>query len=294
MRNHNMEINTFREYINFEYDGRLNDSASAATVAIIIYNSGEAVFDLIESLSYQTLNNFDIVIINNGKIGIKIVEKLKTMPIKYIENSVNSLSLGRNIAAAFAKGEILIYLDDDCIAHEQLVESHLELYTNAKVLGVQGKGLAYKHPFYCTFQSHYDLGPIILPSIYSFEGNISIRKETLFKVGGFDPQYFGGEGLKLSYRMSKTYKRNDVILYNPNAIIYHDFAKGLIDYLEKCYRHVKMRKRIEKEFPSIISFARSFGPYPKDNISKLTTVEFICSKLIGKLGQLAETFAKVF
>jgi len=288
-----LNIREYQEYIDFEYDGRFNENVHDITVAVIIYNTGNAILDLLKSLKIQSKMVTDIVIINNGKINIETIEKLKTMQIKYVESAFNSLSFGRNIAALYAKGKVIIYLDDDCIAHEQLVENHLALYANENVLGVQGKGVAYKHPFYCTFQSHYDLGPDIQPSVYSFEGNISIRKDALFKVGGFDPKYFGCEGLKLSYKLSRIYNRNDVIFYNPKAIIYHDFAKGLIDYIEKCYRHGKMRREIERELPLIFSFARSFGPYPKNAPPKLNFIELIFQKCIGKLGPLAERLSKI-
>ena len=293
MRNNTLKYSHYKKYIQCEQDGRPEGAAPDATVAVIIYNSGDAILDLIASLKNQSLQSFEIVIINNGKIETDVIETIKTEPVQYIENTFNSLSFGRNMAALHARGEIIIYLDDDCTADEHLVKNHLNLYADDTVLGIQGKGMAYKHPFYCTFQSHYDLGPDILPAVYSFEGNISIRKNALFEAGGFDPKYFGCEGLKLSYNLSMIHKRNDVIRYNPKAVIYHDFAKGLIDYLEKCYRHVKMRKAIEKEFPPIISFARSFGPYPQGSPPELNFIERICQKCIGKLGQLAETLAGI-
>lgn len=286
-----MNPKDFKGYIAFENDRR-ERSVPDATVVIVAYNSGTAILELIDSLKEQSLSSFEIIIINNGRIDSEVVELIMAEQVLYVENRRNSVSLGRNIGTAYARGNIIIFLDDDCIAHKNLVKAHVQSYRDPSVLGVQGKGLPKRLPFYCHFQSHYDLGPTIKPAVIGQEGNSSYKKRVLNKVGGFDPELFGAEGLELSYRIFQKYKQPRGIIYSPEAIIYHDFAKGFFDYLEKCYRHPKVRKRLFREYPQILSFAKEYGPYPgpEENVSYLT--EKIAVRIIGFFGRAAELIGK--
>jgi glycosyltransferase involved in cell wall biosynthesis len=238
-----MKPENFNQYIAFEHEKRIL-SLPKATVVIVMYNTGVAILELLDSLRKQTLSSFEIIIINNGKVMSKVIERIMAEPILYIESRRNSVSLSRNIGTAYARGEIVIFLDDDCLAHQDVVSAHVHSYHNPFIMGVQGKGLPKRLPFYCHFQSHYDLGAIIRPAVIGFEANASFRKRVLDEVGGFDPELFGAEGVELSYRIVQKYKQPEALIYNPEAVIFHDFAKGLLDYLEKCYRHPKMRDRM--------------------------------------------------
>lgn len=288
-----MNISEIKKFIGFEKDGRDKRFKPHASVVIIIYNSGQAILDLLQSLKEQSIDSFEIIIINNGKIDSEVVELIKNAQVQYIESKWNSPSFGRNIGTLYARGDIIIFLDDDCIAHKELVKTHVLSYDKSTILGVQGKGIAYKHPFYCNFQSHYDLGDEIVPSVFSFEGNISARKNVLIEVGGFDPEFFGGEGSELSYRLVQEYKNPQGIIYNPEAIIYHDFAKGFFDYLEKCYRHAQQRKKLVRRYPEIMKFAKDYGPYPiPDECFSSLFVKYAV-KVVGVFGRIAEQIGRL-
>jgi len=283
----------YKKYIIYKDDARVIAKPSA-TIVIVIYNSGQDILELTRSLDHQSYFCFEIVIINNGNIEQKVVEHIKKKPFLYIESNRNSVSLGRNIGTAYARGDIIIFLDDDCIAHKDLVQSHVLSYQKPSVLGVQGKSLPRRFPFYCHFQSHYDLGNTIKPAVIGLEANASFKKSALIEVGGFNPELFGGEGLELSYRIVKRYQQPKALIYNPAAIICHDFAQGLFDYLEKCYRHVKMRKKLFLQYPEIISFTKEFGPYPSPKNTFSSSFERIAFKLVQLLGLSVEKLAEYF
>ena len=76
-------------------------------------------------------------------------------------------------------------------------------------------------------------------------------------VGGFDPEFFGGEGVELSYRIAQRFGKEKLIYY-PKAVIYHDYAKGMADYLEKLFRHEKMRRKLLRQYPEIEQFIDSY------------------------------------
>ena len=94
--------------------------------------------------------------------------------------------------------------------------------------------------------------------------------------------------MELSYRIARRFKQPEALIYNPEAIIFHDFAKSFFDYIEKCYRHPKMRKKLFRLNPRIQQFARGYGPYnkPKDTYSSLR--EKLAVKIVGLFGRAAE------
>lgn len=288
-----MQLSDYDSYIADRSDKRDMEVVPSATVVIVTYNSGSAVLDLVNTLQKQTNRSFETAIINNGKIEQAVVQALKNEPLLYIENNENSVSLGRNIGAASGRGEIIIFLDDDCLAHENLIDAHVTCLEKHNAYGARGKALAKKKPFYHHYQAHYDLGPHILPTVIGLEGNCSLRKKTFIDVGGYNPDHFGAEGLDLSYRIVRQYDEPNAILYNPEAIIYHDYASGLMDYLEKCYRHPIMREKLVQQFPDIIEFGRKYGPYPIVKQPYCFPFEKFSVKCVGLMGLIAEKLGKL-
>lgn len=286
-----MKQEEYHKYISVFHDGR-KISEPEASVIIVIYNTGEAIVELLSSLKEQSVDAFEVIVINNGKIPQHVIDKVCQESLLYIENNANHVSLARNIGTAYSRGEIVIFLDDDCLAHRELVESHLQMYTDPEILVVQGKGSAKKLPFYCHFQSHYDLGPSVVPAVMGFEANASVRKYVLEAVNGFDPELFGAEGLELSYRIVQEFKRPEALVYSPEPLIYHDFATGFFDYLEKCYRHPKMRNRIVQKYPHIIPFAKKYGPYPKVEQRYSFPFEKLAIKIVEFFGIIADKLGR--
>lgn len=287
-----MNPQDFKDKISLENEGRIHTSIPDATVVIVMYNTGKAILELLDSLKKQSLSSFEIIVVNNGKIGPKVVEQVMAEPVLYLESTQNSVSLGRNIGTSYARGEIVIFLDDDCLAHHDVVRAHVHSYRDPAVLGVQGKGVPKRVPFYCHFQSHYDLGPAVRPAVIGFEANASFRKSVLSEVGGFDPDLFGAEGLELSYRIIREFKQAEALIYNPEAIILHDFATGFFDYLEKCYRHPKMRERMVRQYPHIVEFTNHYGPYPTPQRQFSSFFEKWAVKAVGLMGSAAEKLAR--
>jgi len=287
-----MNPKDFRSYIAFKHEGRKSNHTPEATVVIVTYGSGEALLELLASLYRQTFSEFEIIVIDNGRTESYVTKRILAEPHLYIKSRRNSLSFGRNIGTAFAHGDIIISLDDDCLAHKELVKAHVQSYADSSILAVRGKALPRSNSLFNHFQSHYDLGPATRPAVIGLEGNSSYRKRILEEIGGFNPDLFGSEGLELSYRIVQRYNRPEGIIYNPRAIIYHDFAKGFFHYVKKCYRHPKMRDNLVKNYPHIFAFLKEYGPYQKIEKSFSSLSEKLAVRSVWLLGHIAELIGK--
>jgi GT2 family glycosyltransferase len=132
--------------------------------------------------------------------------------LRYVKQPLAGLAGARNTAAKHALHEVLIFLDDDCQAAPSLVRGHLAAHCAHGDVLVQG--------FY-PMAPDYLRGGIALvydrwhrqaisameetsPSSWAiWGGNFSIRRETFFRIGGFDPERFrnyGGEDTDFGIR----------------------------------------------------------------------------------------------
>lgn len=88
-------------------------------ISIIVptYNEKKILGNCIESLSEQTLKDFEIVIVDDGSTDgtLEILKRLKrSLPnFKFIKQSHLGAGAARNAGAKLSKGEILVFVDAD-------------------------------------------------------------------------------------------------------------------------------------------------------------------------------------
>ena len=111
----------FKDHIVVFHERRATDTTPAITIVIVTYSSGDAAIDLLDSLKKQTLAEFETILINYGGLPDPVVARIQQYPLLYIENNTNSPCLARNIGIAHAAADIVLFLDDDCIADSHLV-----------------------------------------------------------------------------------------------------------------------------------------------------------------------------
>jgi GT2 family glycosyltransferase len=251
------------------------------SIVIVAYATNWALVKCLESLTRQSAQNYEIIVVDNGK-NDEILDILHHFSLRYIKLKDNYLpSLARNIGTGFARSSIVCFLDDDAIAHPDFVSSHLEAHRQKGVVGVRGKVLPKTGSIYNFLTDSYDLGNAMVPSYIELEGNSSFSREVLLEVGGFDPEIYAGEGAELSYRIVKRNGKPESLIYWPGAVIYHDFSYGVAKYLRKTWRGAKMHTYLQTIHPDFWDFIESYHPFPKisrprpNSISKRVQFAFL-------------------
>lgn len=231
----------------------------ALSIIVVTYDANYDLVECLDSLEKQSFQNFETVVVDNGG-NEKAVGELRNYKVKYIGLNDNyGPSIARNVGICYAKSEIICFLDDDAVADADLVKMHLTAHQEYDIIGLRGRVLPKTGVIYNDLQSHYDLGGEIRPSYINVEGNSSFLKEVLVKVGGFNPEIFiFYEGPELSYRLYKECGDKDKMIYYPRAIIYHDYAATLFEYLNKRLKLAKMRERLAREHPEILAFMEGY------------------------------------
>lgn len=201
--------------------------------------------ETLKCLKKQTIKNFEILIITDK-----------------ISGSANP-SQKRNIGAQKAKGEYLVFFDDDSFPSknyfknaQKIIKKHPEFagfcgpcltppkdnilkqasgLVWSSWLGSGGAGVYRNSKKPARFVDDY-------PSV-----NLIVKKIDFFKAGQFDQHYWPGEDTVLCLNLTK--KLNQKIFYHPSLVVYHHRRSIIIPHLQQITRYAIQRGFFAKKFP---------------------------------------------
>jgi len=155
------------------------------------------------------------------------------IPIRYLHQENRGQASARNHGIREARGEIVLFGDDDIIPSGNLVSEHLGWHRNypeasVGVLGhVSWSPEVHPTPFMewlglagPLFDYHSLSRGMQVDVAHFYSNNVSLKVEFLRKNGTFDEDFrtYGWEDTELGYRLIRRGLR---LLYNPNAVGYH-------------------------------------------------------------------------
>ena len=266
------------------------------SVIIPTRNRSSLLEKAIKSLTRQTYlsENFEIIIVDNGSTDEtkSVVESYKhDLPnLIYLYEPKPGLHVGRHAGLAIAKGEILVYGDDDIEAFPTWLEGVAESFQDPAVVLVGGNVLPqfesappewieqlWQETPWGKAIGEYSLIDFgsdrkeILPN-YVYGCNFSIQKSILLEVGGFHPdsmpkdllKYRGdGESAVSDAIRTKKYK----VIFNPKASVYHHVStsrmtfsyiqkRGYLQGISDSYSYI--RKRGHQNFVNLFQAYYNF------------------------------------
>lgn len=200
----------------------------------------------LDSLSKQTLMPDEIIIVDASKELTKLTKQNKDYNLIHISAKPGS-ARQRNIGVKKAKGDILLFLDDDVILHPDYILELKRFYKkNENCTGATGKITNAKKSIFIknffmldgtTFgrgrmlPSGFQVLPIgdVETQTEVLSGcNFSCRKEIFNQLSGFD-NFFTGysfmEDIEFSYRISRRYK----LFYLPQCQLIHEHTSSARD-----------------------------------------------------------------
>lgn len=117
----------------------LPDKKPLVTVSIVTYNRAELIGETIKSVLMQSVQDFEIVIIDDGSQDEtqQVIEAFNDSRIRYIWQENSGISVARNKAISLAQGRFIAVQDDDDLMHPRRLEWQLNAMTE-DVSGVVG------------------------------------------------------------------------------------------------------------------------------------------------------------
>lgn len=198
----------------------------------------------LEALVHQqdvAADAYEILVVDNGSTDDtkQVVETVQQQSgrVRYVYEPKLGLSVARNTGARHARGEIVCFGDDDALPAPDFVKEILSSFQDPQVMCVGGKIVAswpdetppkWFSPRYGNVVGQTSFGETdrwLTGNEFPFGGNLSIRKEVLERLGGFN-EHLGkkgqnnlwGEEMDLCHRMQEGGLR---FLYNPRALVCH-------------------------------------------------------------------------
>ena len=184
--------------------------------------------------------DFEVVVVDDAsEDGTHQFLRTLSPPYTYhfFRHAVNRhLSAARNTGIRHARGDLIVFLDDDMETIPHFLEEHVKFHSHGRRVAVMGDvQVAPGVPrtgivrYLSTRGVHKLKSGQRVPFKYVLFSNASIPRLILFEVGLFDEQIvaYGGEDLELTFRL-KTLGNID-FMYAPQAVSYHMHYRSLDD-----------------------------------------------------------------
>ena len=222
------------------------------SVVVCSYNGSTTIRDTLEGLTKLSYPNFEIIVVNDGS-NDDTGEIVSEYPVKLITTPNCGLSSARNTGMYNAEGEIIAYIDDDAYPEEHWLHYLAFAYATTRHGAMGGPNIIPEEdgPI-ATCISNAPGGPVhVLETDEIAEHvpgcNLSVRKEVLMKIGGFDPIYrAAGDDVDLCWRIQEA---GYTIGFHPSAMVWHHRRNSIKAYWKQQQGYGKAEALLESKWP---------------------------------------------
>ncbi|MGD8457421.1 MAG: glycosyltransferase [Anaerolineales bacterium] len=270
-------------------------SAKYKVSAIICtYNREKGLEDTLHSITNQTMSfeDYEIIVVDNNAdcsrtellIEKILLERCKDYPdhIRLVHCPILGLSPARNAGISEAKGEILLFLDDDAAAEEDLLSHYWDAFSNHANAGVVGGHIILDKPENLSipwkegwgrYWSEFITGCTDFTIVekhweFPWGANWCARRKALLQIGGFRTSYgrrgndfSGGEEIVAASLIQRL--GYDVAVLPQARVIHHiDENRFTLDHLKQTIKaglFVQYRAQVELRLPFEMNFRHNMS-----------------------------------
>lgn len=229
------------------------------SLIIPVYNRPDEVDELLESLTHQSLSDFEVLVVEDGSaVPCKeVVERYADkLDVKYFVKPNSGPGMSRNFGAERAQGEYFIVLDSDCVippAYLKAVETELQREP-ADAFGGPDRAHESFTPVQKSINysmtSFFTTGGIRggkkkMDKFYPRSFNMGIRSDVYKALGGFSKMRFG-EDIDFSIRIFKGGYRCRLF---PEAWVWHKRRTDFTKFFRQVHNSGIARIHLFKKYP---------------------------------------------
>lgn len=219
------------------------------SIIISTYQRTKKLEQCLKSILQQRIKPLEVLVIDqNSNSQVKaIIKKINSPLIKYFNLQKIGLARARNDGVNLAKGEILVFTDDDCIVGNHWLKNIIASFNhNSEIIGLFGQVLPYQPKRNkdkicpCIFMSTKNRlikKPCLHWQNIGFGNNMAFRRKIFAQVNGFK-EWLGvgsiGKSAEDAEFALRCLLKGHQLLYNPKMVVYHNrwLSKG--QYRQQC------------------------------------------------------------
>jgi glycosyltransferase involved in cell wall biosynthesis len=255
-------------------ENHLSGGTSKASVIINTYNRADYLRNAVVSIAAQSYDHVELIVVNGPSTDHteEVLDAIEADGIRITRAKCKNrnLSESRNVGVSLALGDVVLFIDDDAVAHRDWVARLMAPYAAANIGGTGG--FTFDHTG-VSFQCRYtvcdkfgnarffdtlDPQTLVAGSEFYFPSllgtNCSFSRRALERIGGFDEVFeYMLDETDVCVRMIEDAK---AIITVPNAYVFHKYAPSATRTLERipksllaparskayfCFKHAKSR-----------------------------------------------------
>ncbi|MBU4190017.1 MAG: glycosyltransferase [Candidatus Thermoplasmatota archaeon] len=267
------------------------------SIVITTKNAEKYMKDLLDSLIFQAQKPYEIIFVDaesQDKTREIVGDYAKRYDFIKLYVKAGTKAAGRNEGINVANGDIIVFIDADCIANALWIREINNSFEEGADI-VAGKTIKFgvggfsDLPRVAIYHKNVD---ITYPSC-----NLAYKKEILEKIGGFDPWFIEAEDVDLNFNaIEHGYK----LTYNEDALVYHRARETLFGFIKQSFWYGFSRKQLTLKRGRLWS---KYKPIEMVRISRKESIwkllrlgiaffGYMFCKLVGRKQELKERMRK--
>lgn len=264
------------------------------SIIVPVFNRPDEVGELLDSLSRQTVKDFEVVIVEDGSqrpckdVCDGFTGKLD---IKYFMKENSGPGQSRNYGAEHASGDYLIILDSDVVLPESYLQAVSDELSQEETDAFGGPDRS--HPSFTDTQKaiSYSMTAFLttggirggkkkLDKFYPRSFNMGIRRDAYQTLGGFSRMRFG-EDIDLSIRIFKSGYRCRLF---PGAWVWHKRRTDFGKFFRQVYNSGIARVNLYKKYPESLKLVHLLPTVFTVGVSALVIIAIALSLFMASGG----------
>ncbi|HVA29595.1 MAG TPA: glycosyltransferase family A protein [Candidatus Baltobacteraceae bacterium] len=232
-----------------------------ATIQLCTYNRATLLERVLDACFEQTVptDSYEVVLVNDGSTdgtaaAIERAVSRATCSFEVVNQANAGLAKGRNVGIARARGERIIFIDDDVLPLPNFVEEHLRSHDRTPLAVVRGGAMNVENfddlpPPYWNLK-HYS-------GNFFWTTNVSVPLATIRAIGGFNESFseYGWEDIDVGLRLRFGGVRGT---FNPKALVYHYKPRPRSGNVEKMVAQARAQARTAVQLAKIHPHWRTY------------------------------------
>jgi GT2 family glycosyltransferase len=246
------------------------DRLPRISVVVCTYNGSKTIWRALEMLTALEYPDYEVIVVSDGSTD-RTDELVRQFDVRLIKTENRGLSSARNTGAEAATGEIVAYTDDDAYPDPHWLHFLAIGFESGDWAAMGGPNIlppGVGPVEECVSHSPGGATHVLLSDVEAehLPGcNLSVRRDRLLEVGGFDPQFItAGDDVDLCWRLQE---RGWKLGYHPGAAVWHHSRDSVRRYWKQQRGYGKAEAQLERKWPEKYNSAghvdwagRLYGP----------------------------------